>query len=203
MNLPRPPLPMMPISSFELAWVPRTAEAGTIVSPAAVAAVFRKSRRSIVVMEAAPSARNASASRGNVGMGARGHGWMGDERLPCGMRFFVTCAAAVLASSQTISGAGSDAAWLREAKYGVFMHLLPSDAKTLALAQTFDVDALATQLEDVGAAYFVITLGQNSGYFNAPNAAYDKITGYKPGERCSTRDLPADLAAALKAKNIR
>jgi hypothetical protein len=101
------------------------------------------------------------------------------------------------------SGAFSNAGWLREAKYGAFMHFLPSDAATLALVDTFDVQALASQLESIGAKYFVITLGQNSGYLNAPNAAYDRITGYAAGERCSRRDLPAELSAALRAKGIR
>jgi len=55
----------------------------------------------------------------------------------------------------------------------------------------------------MGANYLVFTLGQNSGWFNAPNAAYDRITGYQPGERCATRDLPLDLFRALHAKNIR
>ena len=49
----------------------------------------------------------------------------------------------------------------------------------------------------------MFTLGQNSGWFNAPNAAYDRITGYQPGERCATRDLPLDLYRALHAKGIR
>lgn len=96
----------------------------------------------------------------------------------------------------------SNADWLRDAKYGVFMHLLPPDAKGLALVRDFDVQGLATELEAIGAKYFVITLGQNSGFFNAPNAAYEKVTGYAPGERCSTRDLPLDLAEALRAKGI-
>ncbi len=96
-----------------------------------------------------------------------------------------------------------DAAWLREAKYGVFMHFLPSDAKSLGLVGKFDAPALAQQLASIQAGYFVITLGQNSGYFNAPNAAYDRITGYAAGERCSTRDLPADPAEVLRARRIR
>jgi hypothetical protein len=97
----------------------------------------------------------------------------------------------------------SNADWLGEAKYGVFMHLLPSDATTLARLRAFDVEALAKQLQDVGAGYFVLTLGQNSGYFNAPSNEYDRVTGYAPGERCSKRDLPADLAIALRARGIR
>jgi hypothetical protein len=93
--------------------------------------------------------------------------------------------------------------WLKDARYGVFMHFLPSDAKGLALVGQFDVEALAGQLETMGAKYFVITLGQNSGYFISPNAAYERYTGYAPGERCAKRDLPLDLHAALKARGIR
>lgn len=100
------------------------------------------------------------------------------------------------------TGAG-ETDWLRDARYGVFMHFLPGDPRGLALVRDFDVEALAGQLEAMGAKYFVITLGQNSGYFISPNAAYEKRTGYLPGERCSARDLPLDLHAALKPRGIR
>ena len=93
--------------------------------------------------------------------------------------------------------------WFSQAKYGVFMHFLPGDAKGLAQVKDFDVEALASQLEAMGAGYFVLTLGQNSGYFNSPNAVYEKRTGYAPGERCATRDLPLDLYRALQPKGIR
>jgi hypothetical protein len=93
--------------------------------------------------------------------------------------------------------------WFKDARYGVFMHFLPGDAKGLALVKDFDVEALAGQLETMGAKYFVVTLGQNSGYFNSPNAAYDRYTGYGPGERCSSRDLPLDLYRALKPRGIK
>ena len=96
-----------------------------------------------------------------------------------------------------------DTDWFKDAHYGVFMHFLPGDAKGLALVKDFDVEALADQLESMGAKYFVITLGQNSGYFNSPNATYEKFTGYAPGERCATRDLPLDLYRALQPKGIR
>ena len=92
--------------------------------------------------------------------------------------------------------------WLKDAGYGVFMHFLPADASGLTLVKNFDVDALAAQLDGMKAKYFVITLGQNSGYFNSPNAVYDRVTGYAPGERCATRDLPLDLSRALARKGI-
>ena len=93
--------------------------------------------------------------------------------------------------------------WLRDAKYGIFMHFLPADANGLALVEQFDVPALAGQLEQAGAKYFVLTLGQNSGYFNSPNAAYDRATGYAPGERCARRDLPLELSRALERRGIK
>lgn len=106
-----------------------------------------------------------------------------------------------LQASSASNRANTD--WFRDAQYGVFMHFLPGDAEGLAKVAQFDVENLAGQLDTLGAKYFVLTLGQNSGYFNAPNAAYDRFTGYAAGERCSTRDLPMDLHKALAAKGIK
>ncbi|HOK78800.1 MAG TPA: alpha-L-fucosidase [Verrucomicrobiota bacterium] len=96
-----------------------------------------------------------------------------------------------------------DTDWFHDAKYGVFMHFLPGNASQLWLVERFDVDAVAGQLSEMGAKYFVITLGQNSGYFISPNATYERMTGYKRGERCSVRDLPLDLYEVLKPRGIR
>jgi hypothetical protein len=93
--------------------------------------------------------------------------------------------------------------WFSRARFGILMHFLPSGPAGLNQVEQFDVKALANQLEDMGVGYFVLTLGQNSGWFNSPNAAYSKRTGYAPGERCSSRDLPLDLYAALHPKGIR
>lgn len=92
--------------------------------------------------------------------------------------------------------------WLKSAKTGVFMHFLPNNAKEFAKVRDFDVNSLGQQLEAVGAGYLIFTLGQNSGYFNSPNAAYDRVTGGAPGERCALRDLPADLFRVLNPKGI-
>ena len=97
----------------------------------------------------------------------------------------------------------SRADWLRDARLGVFVHLLPASAEDLVKLDDLDAEALAAQLEGAGARYLVLTLGQNSGFFNAPNAAYDHRTGYRPGERCSRRDLPLALHRALQPRGIR
>ena len=105
------------------------------------------------------------------------------------------------------------AAWLREARFGVMTHYLadwiarredqrPSVERWNELVDNFDVEALAEQLESVGARYYLITIGQNSGYYLSPNATYDRFVGRTPS-RCSRRDLVADLYVALRKRNIR
>ena len=85
---------------------------------------------------------------------------------------------------------------------GAFMHFLPG-ASNFALVDEFDVAAVARQLADSGVRYLVFTLGQNSGYMNAPNETYERIAGFAPGTRCARRDLPKELAAALKPHGTR
>jgi Alpha-L-fucosidase len=93
--------------------------------------------------------------------------------------------------------------WFRDAKYGVFMHFLPDNPGQLEQVKAFDVEGLAVQLQSLGARYFVITLGQNSGFFISPNEVYNRLTGYAPDQRCSSRDLPLDLWRALAPRGIR
>lgn len=103
--------------------------------------------------------------------------------------------------------------WFRDAKWGVFVHYLAdtaSNTRVVALhpddwnrqIDAVDVAGLAGQLEAVGAGYFFITLGQNSGFYLSPNATYDSIVGHQPS-RCSRRDLVADLIAELAPRGIR
>jgi hypothetical protein len=96
--------------------------------------------------------------------------------------------------------------WFRDAKWGVFTHYL-TGKDTLAedwsqRVNGFDVAGLAGQLEAIGAEYYFITLGQNSGHYCSPNAAYDKYVGIKPS-KCSVRDLIADLYDALHPKGTK
>ncbi len=85
---------------------------------------------------------------------------------------------------------------------GVFAHYL-INADLLPRLGEFNAEALADQLADMKADWFCFTLGQNSGAYCAPNAAYDRLCGYAPGTHCATRDIPAEIAAALKKRGIR
>jgi hypothetical protein len=96
--------------------------------------------------------------------------------------------------------------WFKAAGWGVFTHYLTGPETTVddwnARVSSFDVAALAAQLQEIGAPYYYITLGQNSGHYCSPNATYDSYVGIKPS-KCSTRDLVADLYAALQPKGIK
>ena len=105
------------------------------------------------------------------------------------------------------------AAWMRQARWGVMTHyradwIARSSGEKMSverwndLVDHFDVERVAAQLQSVGAGWYQISIGQNSGYYLSPNAAYDRLTGIQPG-KCSRRDLVADLAAALSKRGIR
>ena len=107
----------------------------------------------------------------------------------------------------------SRAAWLKEARWGAFVHFLadpPSSMNSSGMSaadwnnrvDAFDCEGLATQLEEAGAGYCFLTLGQNSGHFCSPNATYEHLTGIQPC-KCSRRDLMADLHSSLSKRGIR
>jgi len=121
---------------------------------------------------------------------------------------------ALLATAPAHAEKNSDRAdWMRAARFGVMTHFLHDwimqdqrDQMTPEnwnkLVEGFNVDAVADQLSSVGAAYYLISIGQNSGYYLAPNATYDRITGIRPSH-LSRRDLIADLAPALAKRGIK
>lgn len=105
------------------------------------------------------------------------------------------------------------AAWMHDARWGIFLHLLAGPAGSGRGAEVdaavwdrriggYDVGRLADQAAAAGAGWVGITVGQNSGHYGAPNPVYDALTGIRPS-RCSRRDLIADLGAALRPRGIR
>lgn len=108
--------------------------------------------------------------------------------------------------------------WFHEARLGIMVHYLADPlaasgggkGKDFVLGtekwnlqvESFNVKGLADQLEEIGIKYFLITIGQNSGYYCSPNAAYDKIVGITPS-KCSRRDLVADLYKELEPRGIK
>ena len=70
------------------------------------------------------------------------------------------------------------------------------------LVKECNVEVIAKTLHEMGAGYLIITVMQGTKHMIAPNAAFDKIAGTKPGEACSTRDLVEDLYQALSKYDI-
>lgn len=108
-----------------------------------------------------------------------------------------------------------DTDWFHRAGYGVFVHYLedlqndPDKLHSLgrrtswdACVREFDVGRFADAMADAGAGYVIFTMHQRTRFLIAPNAAFDRLTGYKPGEACATRDLVEDLYQALHRRNI-
>jgi alpha-L-fucosidase len=102
---------------------------------------------------------------------------------------------------------------MQSAKWGVMTHYLAdwqarvhnltmSVEEWNRLVDGFDAEGIARQLETSGAKYYQISIGQNSGYYLAPNATYDRLTGATTS-KCSRRDLVADLYEALHKRGIR
>jgi len=116
-----------------------------------------------------------------------------------------------LAAAPAALAADTRADWMRNSRWGVIVHYLadwvfrdrPLDAeKWNAAVDGFDALGLAKQLESVRAPYLFVTVGQGSGYYLAPNAAYDEVAGHRPSHT-SRRDLVSDLHAALQPRGIR
>jgi len=131
-------------------------------------------------------------------------------RRPCQV---ATIAAIIFCMAGAAASAQDRAAWMQHARWGVMTHYLAdwiardtrqnmSVEKWNGLVDHFNVQGLAEQLAAVGAGYHLLTIGQNSGYYLAPNATYDRLLGASPS-KCSRRDLVADLAAALGKRGIK
>ncbi|MGB6544370.1 MAG: hypothetical protein WBE97_01990 [Candidatus Acidiferrales bacterium] len=118
-------------------------------------------------------------------------------------------------AAQQAYGGSHRAAWMQDPRYcwGVMTHYLAdwqSKVHNLEISvdvwnkmvDGFDVEGMAKRLDSVGAGHYQISIGQNSGYYASPNAAYDKITGIQPS-KCSHRDLIADFYEALSKRDIK
>lgn len=123
--------------------------------------------------------------------------------------------AALLASVACAETNNPATDWFSKAGYGVFVHYLNeiqnsgNTVQSLGRSTTwdecvreFDVERFADAMAEAGAGYVIFTTHQRTRFLIAPNATFDRITGYKPGEACATRDLIEDLYQALHKRNI-
>ncbi|MGQ0834196.1 MAG: alpha-L-fucosidase [Gammaproteobacteria bacterium] len=95
----------------------------------------------------------------------------------------------------------TDADWLRQARYGLMVHWMPSTMPRSGpgkpfcdAVRDFDVEEFAATVKETGAAYLIFTLAHGYQYFPAPFSSVDEVL---PGRTCNDRDLPNELAIAL------
>ncbi len=124
-------------------------------------------------------------------------------------------AAALLACASRASTNNPATDWFSRAGYGVFVHYLNELQNNAAMIQSlgrsttwdecvreFDTERFASTMAEAGAGYVIFTTHQRTRFLIAPNATFDRITGYKPGEACATRDLIEDLYQSLSKRKI-
>ena len=129
--------------------------------------------------------------------------------------FLAVCFAASSAAPLRAATNNPNTDWFSRAGYGVFVHFLAklqNDPQTLhslgrqtswdECVNGFDVERFAQAMSEAGAGYVIFTMNQQTRFLIAPNAAFDRATGYQPGEACSKRDLVLDLHAALSKRSI-
>jgi len=105
--------------------------------------------------------------------------------------------------------------WFLKAGCGVFVHYLdslqnnPEQIHSLGkrtswdqCVREFDTERFAATMKEVQAGYVIFTIMQVTRHMIAPNATFDRISGYKPGEACATRDLVLDLHRSLSKRGI-
>lgn len=100
----------------------------------------------------------------------------------------------------------SDPTWFQNARFGMMVHWtkqsvpLKGDAKPYdqAVAE-FDVERFADDMKSTGAGFVVFTTSHAMHFFPGPLKALDEIL---PG-RTARRDLPADLAKALRKRGMK
>lgn len=129
---------------------------------------------------------------------------------------------AVLPATQSQAAGGSATDWMHDGKFGVMEHYLaegappgavksdypnnmPSVAQWNDRVNNYDVDGVVNQLKSVGAGWLQISVGQNTGFYAAPNATFEELVPPTPDHpsRLAKRDLIKELGQALHKEGIK
>lgn len=84
--------------------------------------------------------------------------------------------------------------------FGVMVHYLP-DKQSIGEIKRFDVETFASTLAEMRVSHLILTLGQNSGQYIAPNAALEVLCPSSVANR-PPRDLPLEIGRALRSRGI-
>jgi len=111
-------------------------------------------------------------------------------------------------AEQAIGQAGVDHSvlcktdWMYRGQLGLSTHYFPltmdSEEK---VANAFQVQTVANQVTEAGAAWFLFTVQHQNWMMMAPNKTFDRIVG--SSDYTPDRDIPLDLYRALNEKNVK
>ena len=86
--------------------------------------------------------------------------------------------------------------------FGIMVHYLPGGSEFKARVNLFDVNKFISDVKDMGVNYIIFPIGQNNGYYNAPNSELIKRCNFL-SDRVPDRDLLMELARGLDGSDIK
>ena len=103
--------------------------------------------------------------------------------------------------------ASAGESWLKSSGFGLMFHYECFKEQSAGdfnkAVDSFDVERFADAVASTRAGHVIFTIGQHTGKFCAPNAAYEKLLGVKNGEWTSRRDLILEISKALEKRGVR
>ena len=97
--------------------------------------------------------------------------------------------------------------WLRGTGFGLMFHYEAfskhSPESYNSAVDSFDVRRFAESVKATNAGHIIFVVGQHWGHYCAPNSAYERRLGVKPGVWTSKRDLIMEIARELDARDIK
>lgn len=107
----------------------------------------------------------------------------------------------------TSAQARGEESWLRGTGFGLMFHYEAfskhNPASYNRAIDSFDVHRFADSVEATRAGHVIFVVGQHWGRYCAPNSAYERRLGVKPGVWTSNRDLIMEIAQELDAREIK
>ena len=96
----------------------------------------------------------------------------------------------------------ADTAWMKGA-FGIMMHILPDGNSINRINKNMNTKAIIDQVEEAGADYFLVSIGQMSGYYLGPNERFSSIVSAMPDRRFTKTDYIKEFADECRARGMK
>lgn len=96
----------------------------------------------------------------------------------------------------------ADTEWMKGA-FGIMMHILPDSSSIGRINRNMSAKAIIDQVEEAGADYFLVSIGQMSGYYLGPNERFSSIVSALPDRRFTDTDFIKEFADECRARGMK